>query len=237
MVVVIALGGLALASYIGTELTGSDVADALVDGMLTFARVVAVVVLSALIWTPIGVWIGMDPRVSRIAQPIVQVAASFPANFLFPFFTVFMIATGFPIGLGAIPLMALGAMWYILFNSIAGAMAIPNDLREAAATLGLSRRLRWRSLILPAIFPVWVTGAMTAAGGAWNASILAEIVSWGPDTLTAKGLGSYIAQATTVGDFPRTFLGIAIMALFVVGLNRLVWRRLYRIAETRYRLA
>ena len=230
-------GGWALANYVATEVTPGDVAAVLGDGLVTLVRVVGVVAVSALVWTPIGVWIGMNPRVSRVAQPIIQVAASFPANFLFPFVTIFMLRTGFPIELGAVPLMALGAQWYILFNSIAGAMAIPNDLREAAATLGLSRRLRWRALILPAIFPAWVTGAITAAGGAWNASIVAEVVSWGPDTLRANGLGSYIAEATAIGDFPRTFLGIAVMALFVVGLNRVFWRRLSALAETRYRIA
>ncbi|HSV91564.1 MAG TPA: ABC transporter permease subunit, partial [Desulfobacterales bacterium] len=233
---VLVVGGAALASYVARGVTGEEVVAVLLAGLLTFVRVVAVVALSAVIWTPIGVWIGMNPRVSRFAQPIVQVAASFPANFLFPFVTIFMLQTGFPIGIGSVFLMALGAQWYILFNSIAGAMAIPNDLREAAATLGLSRRLRWRALILPAIFPAWVTGAITAAGGAWNASIVSEIVTWGPDSLTATGLGSRIASATAVGNFPEIFLGIAVMALFVVGLNRLFWRRLYVLAETRYRL-
>jgi len=234
---VLVVGGLALAAYIAGGVTGEDVGAVVVDGLLTFVRVAAVVALSAAVWLPVGVWIGLDPRISRVAQPIVQVASSFPANFLFPFVTIFLLRTGFPIEVGSVLLMALGAQWYILFNVIAGAMAIPNDLREAAATLRLSRRLRWRSLILPAIFPAFVTGAITAAGGAWNASIVAEIVSWGPDTLAARGLGSYIARATAVGDFPATFLGIAVMALFVVGLNRLFWRRLYVLAETRFRLA
>ena len=237
LVVVLGLGAIALVNYVASEVSPGDVAQAFGLGLLTFGRVVAVVVISALLWTPVGVWIGMNPRVSRIAQPIVQVAASFPANFLFPFVTIFMLGTGLPIGLGAIPLMALGAQWYILFNTVAGAIAIPNDLREASATFGLSRRLRWRALIGPAIFPAWVTGAITAAGGAWNASIVAEVVTWGQDTLRANGLGSYIADATSVGDFPKTFLGIAVMALFVVGLNRLFWRRLYDLAESRYRIA
>ena len=232
----LAAGAWALFGYLAPRLTPSDVVTAFEDGLFTFVRVIAVVAISALIWTPIGVWIGMNPRVSRIAQPIVQVAASFPANFIFPVVTVLMLRTGFSIELGAIPLMALGTQWYILFNTIAGAMGIPNDLREASALFRLPPRVRWRKLILPAIFPAWVTGAITAAGGAWNASIVAEIVSWGPDTLRAHGLGAYIAAATAVGDFPRTFLGIGVMVLFVVGLNRLVWHRLYRLAESRYRL-
>ena len=132
--------------------------------------------------------------------------------------------------------MSLGAQWYILFNVIAGASAIPNDLREAATNLHLSRWLKWRSLILPAIFSAWVTGGITAAGGAWNASIVAEVVSYGHTTLTAYGLGAYIAHSTAVGDFSRTLVGVMVMSVYVVGLNRLFWRRLYRLAETRYSL-
>jgi NitT/TauT family transport system permease protein len=237
LTIVLIIGGISLGRFVASGVTAADLVTVLIDGLLTFARVIVVVAASVLVWTPIGVWIGMNPRVSRVAQPIVQVAASFPANFLFPFFTIAMLATGFPIDIGSIVLMALGAQWYILFNAIAGAMAIPNDLREAAAILRLSRRLRWRALILPAIFPHLVTGGITAAGGAWNASIVAEIVSWGPVTLEARGLGADIARATSVGDFPLTFLGISVMVLFVVGLNRLFWRRLYVLAETRYRLA
>ena len=205
-------------------------------GLATFGRVVVLVAASSVVWVPVGVWIGMNPRVCRIAQPIVQVLASFPANFLFPFLTLLLLHTGISLNLGGIVLMSLGAQWYILFNVIAGASAIPNDLREAATSLGLDRRLRWRSLILPAIFAAWVTGAITAAGGAWNASIVAEIVTYGTHTLTATGLGAYIAQSTATGNFPRTLVGVAVMSVYVVGLNRLFWRRLYRLAETRYSL-
>jgi len=233
-----ALGVAGFAGYLAaSRVTLEETAGLLADGLLTFGRVVVVLVASAVVWTPVGAWIGMNPRASRIAQPLVQIAASFPANFLFPVATVLMLRTGFPIELGAIPLMAMGAQWYILFNAIAGGMAIPNDLREAAAILGLSRRQRWQRLILPAIFPVWVTGAIAAAGGAWNASIVAETVTWGDTTLRARGLGSSIAASTAVGDFPLTLLGIAVMVLFVVGLNRLVWQRLFALAERRYRLA
>ena len=151
---------------------------ALLLGLVTFARVVVLVVVATLIWVPIGVWIGLNPKVSRLAQPIVQVLASFPANFLFPLFTAVLVATGISLNVGGIVLMALGSQWYILFNVIAGASAIPNDLREAAANLRLPRKLWWRKLILPAIFPSYVTGGITAAGGAWNASIVAEIVSY-----------------------------------------------------------
>jgi len=133
-------------------------------------------------------------------------------------------------------LMALGAQWYILFNTMAGAMSIPHDLRDMARNLGVRGWHLWRSLILPGIFAAWVTGGITASGGAWNASIVSEIVAWGNTTLTAYGLGAYIARATQGGDWPRIVLGVGCMCVFVVGLNRFFWRRLYRLAETKYRL-
>ena len=205
-------------------------------GLATFSRVVVLLVVSSMVWVPIGVWIGMNPRVSRYAQPVVQELASFPANFIFPLFTLLLVRTGISINLGGIVLMSLGAQWYVLFNVIAGASAIPTDLREAGASLRLHGLLRWRHLVLPAIFPAWVTGAITAAGGAWNASIVAEVVSYGHHTLIATGLGAYVAQSTAVGNFPRTLVGVAVMSVYVVGLNRLFWRRLYRLAEDRYSL-
>jgi NitT/TauT family transport system permease protein len=178
----------------------------------------------------------MNPKVTRYAQPVVQVLASFPANFLFPFITLLLVRTGISLNIGGILLMSLGAQWYILFNVIAGASAIPSDLREAAASMRLGRWLRWRKLIGPGIFSAWVTGGITAAGGAWNASIVAEVVSYGHTTLTATGLGAYIAQSTAQGNFARTLVGVSVMSLYVVGLNRIFWRRLYRYAETRYSL-
>ncbi|MGN6753413.1 MAG: ABC transporter permease [Intrasporangium sp.] len=205
-------------------------------GLATFARVIVLVAVATIIWVPVGVWIGMNPRVARYAQPVVQVLASFPANFLFPLFTLVLIGTGISINLGGIVLMALGAQWYILFNVIAGASAIPSDLREASHDLGLRGWLRWRSFIGPAVFATWVTGGVTAAGGAWNASIVAEIVSYGHTKLVATGLGAYIAQSTAGGDFGRTLVGVTVMSIFVVGLNRVFWRRLYRLAEDRYSL-
>jgi NitT/TauT family transport system permease protein len=162
--------------------------------------------------------------------------ASFPANFIFPFATLAFITLRIPINFGCIVLMALGAQWYILFNTIAGAASIPTELREMAADVGLHGWQRWRRLIIPAIFSSWVTGGITASGGAWNASIVSEVVSWGTTTLTATGLGAYIAEATTKGDWPRITLGVSIMSLYVVGINRVFWRRLYRLAETRYHL-
>jgi NitT/TauT family transport system permease protein len=193
-------------------------------------------VFSTLVWVPVGVKIGMSPRLARYAQPIVQIFASFPANFLFPFFAALLVATGISLNWGGIVLMALGAQWYILFNTIAGASSIPSDLREAMDNFGVRGWQRWRQLILPGIFPAYVTGGITAAGGAWNASIVAEIVTYGHHTLIATGLGAYIAQATASGAFAKTLTGIVVMSVYVVGLNRLVWRRLYRLAETRYSL-
>ncbi len=206
------------------------------QGLVTFARVVVLVVVSTLIWVPVGVRIGSSPRAARIALPVVQVLASFPANFLFPFAVYVFVHAGISLDIGGILLMALGAQWYILFNVIAGAQAIPTDLKEAMDNLGVHGWQRWKRLTLPAIFPAYVTGGITASGGAWNASIVAEIVTYGGTTLTATGLGAYIARATEAGDFHHILAGVAVMSLYVVGINRLVWRRLHTLAERRYAL-
>ena len=200
-------------------------------GLATFARVVVLVVAATLIWVPIGVKIGMSPKLARYAQPVVQVLASFPAILLFPFVTLIFINLGIPLDYGAIVLMMLGAQWYILFNVIAGASAIPNDLREMMVSMRLTRRQRWRHVIFPAIFPAYVTGGITAAGGAWNASIVAELVTWHHHTLHAYGLGNYIATASVEGKFTSLIAGGVVMSAFVVLVNRLFWRRLYRLAE------
>lgn len=234
--VVVALGSISALRYIGDSVGLGAFAHAFGLGAITFARVIVVVVASTLIWVPVGVKIGMSPRLARYAQPIVQVLASFPANFLFPFFAAFLIASGIGLDWGGIVLMALGAQWYILFNTIAGAMSIPSDLREAMDNFGVRGWQRWRRLIIPGIFPAYVTGGITAAGGAWNASIVAELVTYGHHALIATGLGSYIALSTADGQFAKTLTGIVVMSIYVVGLNRLVWRRLYRLAETRYSL-
>ena len=231
----LAYGLYRMVAYIGQGGYG-DVLTAFGDGAVTFVRVVVLVAFATLVWVPIGVWIGLNPRVARIAQPVVQILASFPANFLFPFATAAFIAVGVSLNVGGILLMSLGAQWYILFNTIAGAMAVPTDLREAAAATGLRGWKRWKRLIIPAIFPAYVTGGITASGGAWNASIVSEIVTYGGTTLTATGLGAYIAKATESGDFRQILTGVAVMSVYVVALNRLFWRRLYRLAETRYAL-
>ncbi|MGA6162544.1 ABC transporter permease [Amycolatopsis magusensis] len=233
----IAYGLTRMITFIGDTTGFGEVGHALLLGLITLARVIVLVAIATVVWVPVGVWIGLNPRVSRLAQPVVQVLASFPANFLFPLITAVLVATGISLDWGGILLMSLGAQWYILFNVIAGASAIPNDLREAAANLRLPRRLWWRRLILPAIFPGYVTGGITAAGGAWNASIVAEIVSYSGTTLTATGLGAYISEATGTGDAGRILIGVAVMSLYVVGLNRLFWRRLYALAERRFALS
>jgi NitT/TauT family transport system permease protein len=205
-------------------------------GFITFSRVVALVIFSTLVWVPIGVKIGMNPRLSRYAQPVVQVLASFPAILLFPLAIVLFQHLGIALDIGGIALMALGAQWYILFNVIAGASAIPTDLREMAEQFRLPWPQKWRQLILPGIFPYYVTGGITAAGGAWNASIVAEYVQYGKNPLVAHGLGAYIAQASLNHDLARVLTGVVVMSFFVVVVNRLVWRPLYHLAETRYSL-
>jgi NitT/TauT family transport system permease protein len=238
VVLTIALGyGLySMLAYVATGQQGLGVfGTAFGLGFLSFLRVLVVVVISTIIWVPIGVWIGFNPRVAQFMQPIVQVLASFPANFIFPFAIVVFLDLGVSLNYGAIVLMLLGTQWYVLFNVIAGASAVPSDLKEAMDNLGVHGWDRWRRLILPSIFPAYVTGAITAAGGAWNATIVAEIVTYNHRELVAKGLGSFIAQNT--GHLPELFAGLLVMAVYVTGLNVLLWRRLYKLAETKFALA
>jgi NitT/TauT family transport system permease protein len=236
IIVVLGYGLYSMLAYIATGSDGLAVfGTAFADGFFTFLRVVVVVAVSSLIWVPVGVWIGFNPRVAQFMQPIVQVLASFPANFIFPFAIVIFLDLGVSLNFGSILLMALGTQWYVLFNVIAGASAVPSDLKEAMDNLGVHGRERWRRLILPAIFPAYVTGAITAAGGAWNATIVAEIIKYNHHQLVAKGLGSFIALNTT--DFPALFAGLLVMAVYVTGLNMLFWRRLYHLAETKFALA
>ena len=223
-------------AFIDNAVSTTEMMHTLFMALATLGRVILLTLISTLLWVPLGVAIGFNPRLARLVQPVVQFLASFPANFLFPFATLFFIRAGISLNVGSILLMALGAQWYILFNTIAGAMSIPNDLREMARNLGLRGWQRWRALIIPGIFSAWVTGGITAMGGAWNASIVSELVTWGNTTLTAYGIGAYIARATTSGDWPRIVLGVGLMSIFVVGLNRLLWRRLYQLAETKYKL-
>jgi NitT/TauT family transport system permease protein len=204
--------------------------------LLTMLRVFILIGLASLIWVPIGVWVGMRPRAAQITQPVAQFMAAFPANLLFPI-AVFGIVRGrLNPDIYLSPLMILGTQWYILFNVIAGASAIPAEMRYVAANYRVTGWLWWRKVALPAVLPFYVTGAITASGGSWNAAIVAELATWGDTQVQARGLGAYIAEATTAGDFHRIVLGIGTMSLFVVIINRLFWRPLYYYAERKYRL-
>ena len=205
-------------------------------GALTWLRVMAALFLGALWTIPVGVKIGLNPRLAEKVQPIVLFAASFPANMLFPFLTVAFVYCRVNFEYGSILLMLLGTQWYILFNVIAGAMSLPNDLLEAADMMRMSRWKKWKTVILPGIFPQLVTGLITACGGAWNASIVAEIVGWKDIDLIATGVGAYISQATAAGNWPDIVVGIMMMCLFVVLMNRLVWQRLYRLSAAKYHI-
>lgn len=223
-----------LLRFIYMNLSMSEVLQVFYLGCFTGLRVLATVVISTIIWVPIGVWIGLRPRVAAIVQPFTQFLAAFPANLLFPIVIAFIVTWKLNVNVWTTPLMILGSQWYILFNVIAGVMAIPKDLKHAAASFDVKGWLWWRTLILPAIFPYYITGAITAVGGAWNASIVAEVVVWGKTTLVAKGLGAYIAEYT--GNFAHTVLGVSVMCLFVFTLNHILWRPLYRFAITRYQM-
>jgi NitT/TauT family transport system permease protein len=225
-----------IVSYVATELHWSEVLRAAALGLLTLLRVIVLIALATLVWVPIGVWIGLRPRIAERVQPLAQFLAAFPANIIFPFAVVAIVRFGVNPDIWLSPLMVLGTQWYILFNVIAGASAFPNDLKEAAATFRFHGWNWWRRAILPGIFPYYVTGAITASGGSWNASIVAEVASWGDTSLKAHGLGAYIAAATQAGDYPRIVLGIAIMSIFVTLSNRLLWRPLYGFASRRMRL-
>jgi len=205
-------------------------------GAITALRVLVLIAVASVIWVPIGVWIGLRPHIADRAQPIVQFLAAFPANLFFPGAVVLIITFSLNPEIWLSPLMILGTQWYILFNVIGGAVSLPAELRLAASNLGVRRLLWWRRVMLPAIFPAYVTGAVTAAGGSWNASIVSEVVQWGDTTLTATGLGAYIAQYTAAGDAARITLGIGVLCLYVLAFNRLLWRRLYNLAAERLRL-
>ncbi|RYE77653.1 MAG: ABC transporter permease subunit, partial [Hyphomicrobiales bacterium] len=222
-------------AYLGQSLSWSDAWDPLARGLVTLLRVTALIAVTSVFWIPLGVWIGLRPAIAERVQPVAQFLAAFPANVLFPFAVIAIVATGASPDIWLSPLMVLGTQWYILFNVIAGASAFPSDLREAASVYQLRSWTWWRRVMLPGIFPYYVTGALTASGGSWNASIVAEVASWGDTRLEAYGLGGYIANATEAGDFPRVVLGIAVMSLFVTLFNRLLWRPLHVMAERRMR--
>ena len=222
-----------LLRFVHAEVGWGEAGHVFLLGIYTMTRVVVLIVLASLIWVPIGIWIGMNPRWAGRLQAIAQFLAAFPANLLFPITVVLLVRWHLNPDIWLSPLMVFGTQWYVLFNVIAGASTIPTELRLAARNLGLRGWLRWRRYLLPAVFPSFVTGAITASGGSWNASIVAEYVTWGDATLQAQGIGSYIAHMTAIGDFPRITLGIGVMCVFVMGMNHWIWRRLYRLAEDR----
>ncbi|MCK4607843.1 MAG: ABC transporter permease subunit [Gammaproteobacteria bacterium] len=222
--------------FLRHAITLADIKHTLWLGLLTGLRVIILIFICSLIWVPVGVWIGFRPRVAEIVQPIIQVLAAFPANLLFPLAAYLLVRYKLNINIWASPLMVLGTQWYILFNVIAGASTMPQDLRLATASFGVKGLLKWRRLILPGIFPFFVTGAITAAGGAWNASIIAEVINWGNIKLTAAGLGAYITQYANAGNFPHIALGTITMCVLVLIINRILWRPLYNMAIERFKI-
>ena len=239
VVVVVLLAALALryiARFVLEGVSLSEVSTAVGLGVVTMARVLVLITLASLIWVPIGVRVGLDARLARLVQPIAQFMAAFPANLFFPVVVSAIVALRLNPDIWLSPLMILGTQWYILFNVIAGAAAIPSELRDIGVNLRIGGWLWWRRVALPGVFPYYVTGAITASGGSWNASIVAEVASWGDRRLEAHGLGAYIARATDAADYHRIVLGIAVMSLFVVIINRAFWRPLYWRAERTFRL-
>lgn len=205
-------------------------------GLITGLRVMILILLCSFVWVPIGVWIGLRPRWVEFFQPIIQILAAFPANLFYPVVVMLIVKYHLNAEIWTSPLMILGTQWYILFNVIAAASLLPKDLKQVVNNFNVTGWLRWKKFILPGIFPFYVTGAITAAGGAWNASIIAEAVSWGNTKIFVTGLGAYITQNATSGDFPRLALGTAVMCLIVVVINRVIWQPLYNLAEERFRL-
>ncbi|MBN1684568.1 MAG: ABC transporter permease subunit [Gammaproteobacteria bacterium] len=222
-----------LSQFIFQTVTLKEASHVLLLGVYTSIRVIILIFLCSLVWIPAGVWIGLRPHVAEKVQPIIQFLAAFPANLLFPIVIYFVITYHLNVNIWATPLMILGTQWYILFNVIAGTTTIPKDLKYATVNFHLSGWLKWRRFILPSIFPYFITGAITAAGGAWNASIVAEVLTWGKTTLMAQGLGAFITQVTTSGNLPRVALGISIMCLYVLFFNYIIWQPLYNMAAKR----
>ena len=225
-----------IVAFIWRSVSPAEIGWVFVLGLITAIRVLVLIAVASLIWVPIGVWIGLRPRLADRVQPIVQFLAAFPANLFFPVAVVLILRFRLSPEIWLSPLMILGTQWYIVFNVIGGTVALPAELRLAASNLGVRRALWWRRVMLPAIFPAYVTGAVTAAGGSWNASIVAEIVQWGDTQLQATGIGAYIARYTASGDAARIALGISVLCLYVLAFNRLLWRRLYNLAAERLRL-
>jgi NitT/TauT family transport system permease protein len=223
-------------TYVRSGVSLDEVGHVFLLGLLTLLRVIVLIAVASVIWVPVGVLVGLRPALAEKIQPIAQFLAAFPANLLFPVFVIAIVRFHLNPDIWLSPLIVLGTQWYILFNVIAGASAYPNDYREAAKNFHIRGWQWWKQAMLPGVFPYYITGAITASGGAWNASIVAEAVQWGQTKIAAHGLGAYIAQNTEAGDYPKIILGIAVMSLFVSLFNRVLWRPLYAYAEARLRL-
>jgi len=232
--VCVVLYAVARATGMLSQLSREEYKEIVTGAFATFLRVVAALLIGSLWTIPVGVAIGFNPKLARIAQPLAQIAASVPATALFPIVLLVLIRIGGGMGVGSVLLLLLGTQWYILFNVIAGAMAIPTDLKEASTLFQFTSVQRWRKLILPGVFPYLITGLVTASGGAWNASIVAEYFRLKDQTYTTVGLGALISRATDAGNFDLLLASTIVMAMVVVIINRLVWRRMYRLAATRY---
>ncbi len=233
---VVAWAGYRVVAYVSQAMGWSDVWHVLWLGLLTLLRVMVLILLASLVWVPVGVLIGLRPKLAEKIQPVAQFLAAFPANLFFPVFVMAIVRYNLNVDVWLSPLLILGTQWYILFNVIAGASAFPNDYREVATNFHIKGWQWWRKIMLPGIFPYYITGAINASGGAWNASIVSEFVQWGDKRLIAHGLGAYIAQATEAANFPRTIVGIAVMSLLVTLVGHLVWRPLYAYAEAQLRV-
>ena len=236
IVVVVVLG---LWRIVADLIAGTSLSEALhvcLLACLTMLRVFILITLASLVWVPIGIWVGMRPRAAQIVQPIAQFMAAFPANLLFPLAVYGIVVWKLNPDVFLSPLMILGTQWYILFNIIAGASSIPAEMRHATINFGVKGWLWWRKVAIPAVLPFYVTGAITASGGSWNAAQVSELVSWGHTEIRARGLGSYIADAAAAHNFHQIVLGVGVMSLFVVVINRVFWRPLYYYAERKYRL-
>ncbi|HUO55292.1 MAG TPA: ABC transporter permease subunit, partial [Rhodoblastus sp.] len=223
-------------SFVAQTLTLADAGKAVLYTLITMLRVFVMIVLASLFWVPVGIFIGLRPRLAEKMQPLAQFLAAFPANVLFPIAVILVLKFSLDPDIWLSFLIISGTQWYIVFNVIGGAMAFPNDLREAVVNYGIKGKYWWKDVMLPGIFPYYVTGALTASGGSWNASIVAEYVQWGDKTVVAHGIGAYIAQATAAGDYPKIVLGVAVMSVFVILFNRLLWRPLFALGERKLRV-
>lgn len=228
--------GWLIVDYVRQELSWSDFWQCVLYTIFTMMRVVVLMALATLVWVPAGIWIGLRPALAEKVQPLAQFLAAFPANVIFPVAVILILKFSLNPDIWLSFLIIFGTQWYILFNVIAGASVFPNDLKEAVANFRIRGWDWWKNVIIPAIFPYYVTGALTASGGSWNAAIVAEYVKWGNDTVSAHGIGAYIAKATADGDYPKIVLGVAVMSIFVIMFNRVLWRPLYGLAERRLRL-